>query len=249
MLPTALGGLINLIIFGFIAYLIKVKYYSNGKDKTLGYFMKYFFYMTVFMLIFVIPQIFMPQNSKALALGYIFGHRIFLVIAQAYLFVVFLKLWNKEKWIKPTFIIIYALGIVLLILNIIKISNPITLPSGVIDWNYHPLVGQLTGLFSMLIGLPPLIFFIIRIIKTTENHVRLRAALITLGLLITAIGGPLHDMVTTISLYRLADVMTLGGLIIVFGGVLYKIPVEAGKFQFTKTGELAVRVKSSPISS
>lgn len=247
MLPTAVQTLISFIIFAFITYYLRIRYYSNGRDKTLWYFTNYFLFMTIFMAIFTLPQIFMPQNSKAIALGYIFGHRIFLVLAQAYIFAVFLRLWNKEKWLKPAFVAIFIVGAIILGLNIVRMSNPITLPSGVIDWNQDPLTGQLTGIFSMLIGLPPLIFFLVRIIKATENHIRLRASLITIGLLMSAIFGPFHDMVTTIPMYRLAGTGTILGLIIILGGIIYKIPVEAGKFSFSKPGQLAVKQASSAV--
>ena len=160
-----------------------------------------------------------------MALGYVIGHVFmylaFLNIGRLF-FSIVPRLNDKESFLY--FIgLLATIGITLLNAKTMIWGNRPAFDEelGVTLFNVHPAIGAAIGIFAALTVLPTAILMIVN--GATNHAARTRSYLLGGGLLILITAGPVHDLATTASLYMIADIASMVGLLMIAGGVAYRI--------------------------
>lgn len=218
----------GIITFWVASRLLFTKNKASEEARSFGWF---FLLVSMFVMTFALPHIFLlfskDQNmfSKIMDLGYIIGH-IFLYLSLA----VFIRV--PLQWIFPrlknagsAFFLI--LGAITTALNIMRPGSPkFDYATGLTILNVNPLVGKLVAINAILAWVPAGIYLIVKGLKSRSKVVRIRALFIGIGLIVTIIGGPLHDVAKQTVHYLIADLVAVAGFSIVAIGVLYKAGLE-----------------------
>jgi hypothetical protein len=162
--------------------------------------------------------------------GYALGH-VFLYLAFAvYIFAPF-KIIAPDQKIIPAIIatITVIAGAVVSYINFdvyMNTDDPAKLPefvNNVVVWNPPQAVFMLIALGTVLLWiLFGTVIFWYHASQTKDRFLRRRSFLIGLGLLITAIGGPLHDGPLEGATILIADVITSLGFVVIAFGVLLR---------------------------
>jgi len=116
------------------------------------------------------------------------------------------------------FKIYLVLGLAATVLNVYLFNLPVVNESGVTLWNAQPPVAMAIVLILISALLPAAVVFIKAAIKQPKE--RKRFMLIGVSLIVIIIGGPLHDIATTASVYLVADIVSIIGYMLMLWGVL-----------------------------
>lgn len=155
--------------------------------------------------------------------AYIIGH-LFLYLGLAAFIRIPLSL-AFPKLVPWGFWFFLALGALTTMVNIFLPNTPVFHhPSGLTLLGANPLVGALVAINVTLAWVPAGIYFIWSGIASQDSFVRMRGLLLGSGLLITTIGGPLHDIVESALMFLIADVVTILGVVVIASGVFLTSP-------------------------
>lgn len=212
---TGIGHVIDFSVLIYFYYRIRKSDVAN--NKFYFYFERFTLSMSMFFLIMALPNLFFPNDSVMLGLGYVIGH-IFLYVSYAYLARIALFIF------KPSFNSINIYRIYLLAaaaitaLNIIFFNYPVVQADGITAYNAAGPIGIAITAISILTLLPSAILFIREAFRQPQ-HMR-RFIHIGLSFLFIIVGGPLHDIATTSTMYIVADVVTTLGFLLMLLGVV-----------------------------
>ncbi|GEM_PF-920823 len=221
-------------INGLVLALIGAKLYNDsakeaGADPAKKYFMNFFFSFGVFQLIMGLAHAVLYVNQSAFAAvmnwGYIIGH-VFLYLSLAFTLMVPLELSLPGKKIKNiAFSLIAIFGLAITYINIIKPNQPFfESKTGITFFNADPLVGKLIPIIVLLSWGVSVLIFIYHGLKSRNNRLAMaRSLVISLGLILLIVGGPLHDVAQTSLQFLMADILTLLGSLILASGTLLKL--------------------------
>jgi hypothetical protein len=228
---TALTTLIGCIIM-FGAWLLvghRMKHANMAASRQVTLLRSFFAHMGIFTLLMFLPHLWLdvePERFPAfMAWGYVVGHVFmyyaFLCVGRLFISII-PRFTSKDK----PFLIIGLLAT-----TAATIFNAITMiwgkqpqyseERGVTLLNAHPVVGATIGLFALICIMPMAVLMIRNGIRNPES--RVRSFLLGGGLLLMVLGGPMHDVAQTASMYVLADFVTSLSFIVIASGVAYKI--------------------------
>jgi hypothetical protein len=226
-ITTLVGAL---IMFGSWAVIgQKLKSSPGGGSVQSRLLQKFFFYFGLFYVFIFAPYIVLTTNPDAfplaMAVGYVVSH-VFMYIAFTYIirlmFSMLPRVASKSK---------YAVGFYSVLLVVITAVNAITMiwgtrpefdsQSNLTLFHAHPVVGAFIGLSGLLTVLPTAILMLVS--SVTNPSARSRAFLLGIGFIILTAGGPLHDVAKTETMYMLADIISIAGLLVLARGVTYKV--------------------------
>jgi hypothetical protein len=226
-LTTFLGAI---VMFGAYA-LINIRLRSNGNTasyqaRQLQFYFLFlgFFYITIcspYLLLVNQPEKF----SSAMAVAYVVSH-VFMYIGFIFMMRLLFSMIPRISSKVNIAVVIASISIVAItILNAVTMiwgTQPVyDAANGITKFNAHPAVGAYIGLFGVLTSLPTVILFIVN--GFHNPSARTRSWLLAFGLLVVLVAGPLHDVARNNTMYAMADVFSIVGLIITAGGVLYRI--------------------------
>lgn len=224
-----LTGLVH-TIDGIIVMIIASKLWrdpatrqSTNSAKT--YFLYFFITVGIFQLIMGLTHLILYINAgmfvEVMNWGYIIGH-VFLYLSLALALMVPLELifpGKKIKYYAASLIGIFGLAITYI--NITKPTHPVyESTTGITFFNVDPAVGGLIPIIVLLSWGVAAIMFIINGIKSRRNRIVLvRSLVISVGFIITIVGGPLHDVAKTSAQFLIADILTLLGFLTLASGI------------------------------
>lgn len=222
------------LLMGLVTFWAAARLFSaKNKDSATRTFSLFFFFFSMFMLFMTLPHLLLAMPDKYRAMfgqgmnwGYIIGH-VFTYLSLA----VFIRIplaWTfpKLKNLGTAFFLLF--GSVITFINIIRPNTPVfNTATGITLLNADPLVGKLIAIIAALAFVPAAVYFIIKGIRSKEGIVRGRALLFGIGLVVTTIGGPIHDVARQRILFLVADILALAGLCILTMGVFYKADLTA----------------------
>jgi len=216
LLPiTGIGHSLDFLVLIYFYYRIRKSRVVN--NKFYYYFERFTLSMSIFFLLMAIPNLFFPNDSNLLGLGYVVGH-VFLYLAYAFLIRVSLFIMKPSFDSKYIFKLWLLMGAAITALNIYHFNLPVIMGNGVTAYNADASVGFAITAISILTLLPSAVLFI-RECMVMPQQCR-RFALIGASFILIIIGGPLHDTASTTLLYVIADVVTTAGFIVMFIGVI-----------------------------
>lgn len=211
----------------FITQRLKAK--SGGVTFQAGLMAKYFLFMSIFCFLMFAPHFLLNRNPSAfplaMALGYVIGH-IFCYIAFMYIIRLIFSIVPRLNNKYPAALVAAGFGAAgLTVFNAITmiwgVRPEFSVEKGVTLFNAHPAVGAGIAVYASLACVPFAILMIIN--GFTNSSARIRSFLLGGGFLISMIAGPLHDVAQTASIYMLADIITIFGVLVTTAGVLYRI--------------------------
>ncbi len=238
---------ISHLLMGVVTSWVAIRlFFIKNKTSDLITFALFFSFLSLFLLFMALPHTYLlfPRKNdeafiNAMQWGFIIGH-MFTYLAHA----TFVRLtlgWSVPR-LKNLGTVFFSLGTpfflifggIITAFNIMRPGNPVfDLATGLTLFHSDPLVGNLIAIETSLLFIPSAIFFIVKGIKSQEKIVRNRALFIGFGLVVTTIGGPLHDIAQVSLVVLMADTLVLAGLCILAVGVFYKIGVKNTEPQLT----------------
>lgn len=211
---------------------------ATNQTKLLNHF---FLFMCIFMLIMFLPHVLINTKWSGyfplyMAYGYVFGH-IFMYLSMLQIIRLFFSIvprLNDKDGLITGFGILYAVAMTVInaVTMIGGVQPQFDNELGVTLFNAHPVVAAGIGIYAAATIMPATILMLIN--GFTNPGARIRSFLLGGGLLIIAVGGPIHDSARTANVYALADVLTIIGLIVCATGVVYRM-------------EQRLSLKSSPV--
>lgn len=213
---SGIFSLIDFVILFFFYYRLKKSSVTNNQFSY--YFQRFALYFGIFPLVLAIPILLFSKSSYMLGLGYIIGH-IFLYISCGYLTRIWLLIVKPSFNSRNIFIIYLVLGLVATILNIYLFNYPVINENGITLWNaQQPVAISIILIFASAL-IPAVVVFIRESIRQPKS--RMRFSLIAASLIVILIGGPLHDVAKDVTMYLVADIVSITGYVLMFMGVVY----------------------------
>ena len=233
---TALTTLIgSLMMFGSW-FFVRQRNHQSGNDvnQQVRWFGNYFLNMGIFFLLMSLPYPYLsiaPEHFPlAMAWGYVGGH-VFLYISLIYLncltFSMVPRLAGKQKYaVAVGAVITVGLTAINAVTMIFGTQPQYDTDSKVTLFNAHPIVGAGIGISAFISIFAPVVLMIINGVRNREA--RLRSFMLAGGLFVLMTGGPIHDVARTWQLYLLADILVIVSILVITGGVLYRIDERIG---------------------
>ncbi len=224
---TGISTLLMAIMSGVVGIRLIM---NKERTENITNFAFFFLLFALFMFFMFIPKVFLffPHGedhtlfNELMHWGYVIGHA-FLYISLA----VFIRIplsFTYKKWKNIGSIFFLFLGTVTTIINIIYPNQTsFDHSTGVTILGVNSLVGGLVGVNVLLAWVPAGIYFLYHAYKKTNPIVRRKSLLLGLGLIITTIGGPLHDISYEPLILFIADIVVLLGIAVLASGVFYDI--------------------------
>lgn len=221
-------GLILLIAWVFIHY------HSHRSEvpvlKSVSYLKKYFLYFAIFnftlsaphIILFIAPEAF----SVTMAWGYSIAH-IFVFVALAYLSRLAVSLIPRIARYERAVFVGWLIATALITgLNTMfaTLQNQPTFDfaTGLTQFHIPQFIGIIFGNASLLGYIPLITLFAISALRSFGTK-RRRVLLLTFGMAITMIAGPLHAVARNWQTYVIADIFNALGLILVAIGIIYQL--------------------------
>lgn len=213
--------------WAFIGQRIRAS--KTGVSHQIHLLHNFFLYMGCFFVLMALPHTMLSWDAEKfpqfMAWGYVVGH-IFLYLALIMIsrmtFSIVPRLASKEVWVT-------VVGLIATIaITWVNAATMIFGQQPTYDYEQHltlfnaaPIVGAAIGIFAAVAVLPAAILFIADGIKNTGH--RVRSWLLGGGLFLLMTAGPLHDIARTWQLYMIADILSMVSIILVGGGVVYRM--------------------------
>lgn len=198
--------------------------------KSVNYFQKFFLYFAIFNFVLTLPHLALyitpEQFPLLMGLGYTIAH-IFVFVSIGYLSRMTASLMPPvARFEKVVFYAWLTVAAIVTVLNLqfATFQNQPTFDhtSGLTTFHIPSFIGAILGITGILGYLPLVILFIVNSIKNTGRK-RTRAILLTFGLAITMIAGPLHAVAQSWQTYVAADIFNAMGVALIAAGVIYQI--------------------------
>ncbi|MDY6770748.1 MAG: hypothetical protein SV186_02185 [Candidatus Nanohaloarchaea archaeon] len=210
---------ISQVFMGVIAWLSFARLWYSYREKqtpTLKYFAFFFAYFGTFQLTMALSLL--PRSFTGAQLGafYIFGH-VFLYLSIAYYSRIPTYIW-KPEWELKVFALNLLAGAAITVLNVMQWNKPEQVGS-IIVWHVPKMIGLTIGVLdavNWIIG--GTIFFGILAWKETGRE-RVKLALLSVGMLLLTVSGPIHDLTTSVKMLALADLFTTLGVVTLMAGI------------------------------
>jgi hypothetical protein len=226
-ITTAVGSLTMLGCWLLVSR--RLAHSTTAPSRQVQLLNQFFLAISPFFLIMFLPNLALNYDPDGfpmyMAWGYIIGHVFFyvsLTILLQLMFSMVPRLVNKQN-------LAIAIGVILG--TVVTILNTITMAFGkqphydsvhsIIQFNAHPAVGAGIAIFAVIAIIPTAILLIINGVRNPAA--RTRSLLLGTGFLLMATAGPLHDNAHNVQQYMAADILSTAALLIVAGGVLYRL--------------------------
>lgn len=195
--------------------------YRKEEVRTLRYFAYFFAHLGVFFGIMGMPAIFHGVTFSPEQLGafYIFGH-IFLYSSFAYYSRIPMYIW-KPSWEMKVFGLNLVAGAIVTAVNIYYWNLP-EIASGITLYNVQEPVGPMIGVLAILNWVVGGTYLFGKMALDRSGVERKKLVFLSMGLLLIALAGPIHDVSTSISMVLAADVLTLLGVATLMIGIYFK---------------------------
>ena len=226
VLTTLSGSLILFTSWYLISARIRAA--DAPPSRQVMYLRTFFLYIAIFFLLMFLPSLWLSFDRSRfplyMALGYDIGH-IFYYISLLYLArVLFSLVSSLAAWEK---VATAAAVVANVAITVLTTQTMVFGKRPAFDYVHHvtlfnasPVVGVSIAVFSFIIVAPTAFLMILNGIRNPSA--RARSFLLGGGLFILLTGGPVHDTARTGTVYAVADVITILGLLIVAGGLLYR---------------------------
>jgi len=214
---TALLLLVLAGVYGYGAIRLHKRAKANPQNDLFHYFGYFFTSFTIFSIIFVLPFLLTPHDTTLTVWGYVIAQAVF-TIGVSWLAGFVMRSFNKPALLGQ--IPILALGVLEIMFHIK--SMPVYDVAALATYNISKVspskaAGTIVGIEAVLTILPTVYVMIRTAAKVPAA--RTRSVLIASGLLLTFIGGPMHDQVGP-RLFAVADIITILGAVITLIGLL-----------------------------
>lgn len=227
---TVFTTFIGSLIFFMAWFLVstRIDHAEIPPSRQVAFLRSFFFYIAIFFLLMFLPSLWLNFDPSKfplyMAIGYDVGH-IFYYISLLYLgrvlFSLVPLLATRERIIDGIAIVFNVAVTILTTATMVFGKRPAFDPvHHVTLFNASPAVGISIAGFSFLIVAPTAFLMILNGIHNPSA--RVRSFLLGGGLFILLTGGPIHDTARTGVVYAVADILTIAGLLIVAGGLLYR---------------------------
>jgi hypothetical protein len=214
------------------AYLFiseKLKHAPSASQLPVRRMHLFFLYLAIFTGLMTLPFAWFrnAENfSLAAAYGYVIGH-IFMYIAFTYIALMVCAIVPRlNRFARPVSIIWFVAAAVLTVINtktmIFGVRPVYDSVHQVILYQASPIVGAGIGIFAGISTLPAVILFVVSAMKAHGAR-RAKSLIIATGFLLIMTAGPLHDLARTGSVYAIADVFTILGMLVLGFGVVFQI--------------------------
>lgn len=193
--------------------------YQKEEVVTLRDLTSFFVHMGIFMVLMGLPGI-LPADFGSVQLGafYVFGH-IFLYSSIAYYSRIPVRIL-KPGFTDSVFALNLAAGVIITLITILLWPMP-EIHQGIVMLNVPMPIGPMIGVMAILNWvLGGFAFFTWRA-KENEGKARLKMVFTGFGLLLLAVGGPMHDHAMSVYMLAVADTITLLGVFSLMAGVFY----------------------------
>lgn len=222
-----IGSICMFVSWLFINHRINTSQQSNASQPRL--LANFVLYMSIFFLFLFVPHLLLvsrPDEFPLLvATGYTIGH-IFTYLGLIQLLKLHCslvpRLQSKESMLVGIGTVFAALVTILTARTMIWGTLPeYDTQHNVTLFHANPVVGASIGLMAITMGIPPALLFLRN--GLFGDSARMRSLLLGSGLLTIMLAGPLHDVAPSATVYVIADIFTVAGIVLTTAGVTYKI--------------------------
>lgn len=230
-LSTLTGAVVMIIAWLFVGARLRVV--QSTVSRPIMYMHKFFFMMACFFLLMFLPHVLLYTNpaefSLMMAWGYSLGH-IFLYLAYIFLSLMTIsilpQLAGRERLVIVVGIVANVIVTLINILTMVYGTQPVyNYAKHITQFNASPVVGISIAVLSIFSFLPPAILFLVNAWRNSGSG-RLRSLLLGSGLVMMMVAGPLHDVAQNWQSFLVADIFTILSIILIGGGVAYRINVS-----------------------
>lgn len=188
-------------------------------------------FFSIFLISFGFQQLFFslgtgPASDSPVISNWLWAiAHIFMFIGISYFlrFPVRIRFPRLEKLIFKITIFYSIIGSLIIFYSIPKVE-PFLLENGVYNWKVPPLAGATIGIFTTVCLLLSLVIFARGYWEVEDRILKARSLILSLGLLIFLIAGPLHNFITTPLLNVVAcSSLVIGSFLMVLGVYLPRL--------------------------
>lgn len=174
-------------------------------------------YFYLFLLYFGTQQVFFSLATGAIgyysiniwfwAIAHVF---MFLALISFVRFLVNIQSYKKEKLIANLVIAYSIIGTVIIFYNT-QFVNAYLAPNGVYIMKVPDMAGAAIGIINALIFIPSIIIFFLEGRKAQDKKIKTKSYVLSFGILLFFLGGPMHNFVTTPALTFIVDFLIVAG--------------------------------------
>lgn len=208
---TAISTAITALAFYFASAKIHQVWIKNKKrNKSLNYFYLFLFY-------FGTTQVFFSLATGAI--GYYATNIWFWAIAHVFMFLALISFvrfianiqaYKKEKIVVNLAIVYSIIGIIVVFYNAQFVNAYLAL-NGVYIMKVPDMAGAVIGIINAIIFIPSIIIFFLEGKKAQDKKVKTKSYVLSFGILLFFLGGPMHNFVTTPTLTFIVDFLIVAG--------------------------------------
>lgn len=228
---SAISNITGLVVMLSAYLFIRKRSKASGKpvSKSVEFMRKFFLFFGIFYLPVSLPFIFLEtspsQFPMAMAIGFMVGH-IFLYLAYMYTlrmtFSLIPQLADKDKWAVGWGVLIALLGTGLAFFTMVLGTPPsYDYSKHIVDYQQAPPLAATIAIGAIIAWIPAGIFFVSHAIRNRAS--RTRSLLLGVGFITLTVVGPLHGLAQNWQMFVIADVATIGSIIMIGAGIAYKI--------------------------
>lgn len=228
---SALSNVTGLVVMLTAYMFIRKRSQASNRpvSKSVEFMRKFFLFFGIFYLPISLPFIFLElspsQFPMAMAVGFMIGH-FFLYLAYMYTlrmtFSLVPQLADKDKWAIGWGIFVAVLGTSLALFTMVLGTPPsYDFSKHIVDYQQAPPLAATIAIGAIIAWIPAGIFFISHAIRNKGS--RARSLLLGVGFITLTAVGPLHGLAQNWQTFVIADVATIGSIIMIGAGIAYKI--------------------------